>query len=59
MVAFGGLVFNIGNVGGAGIGLSAIIGVDIKIATAIGGIIGILIFLSKSAGKLLIVLLQF
>ena len=53
LVALGGLVFNIGNVGGAAIGLNAIFGVDITIGAAIGGILGILIFVSKKAGSVM------
>lgn len=53
LVAIGGLVFNIGNVGGAAIGLQAIFGIDIKFGAAIGGILGILIFTSKKAGSVM------
>ncbi|MGO4987884.1 NRAMP family divalent metal transporter [Gallicola sp. Sow4_E12] len=53
LVAIGGLVFNIGNVGGAAIGLQAIFGMDIKFGAAIGGILGILIFISKKAGSVM------
>lgn len=53
LVALGGLAFNIGNVGGAGLGLNVIFGVDARIGAAIGGVIGIIIFSSKSAGKLM------
>ncbi|MGI5948722.1 NRAMP family divalent metal transporter [Peptoniphilus sp.] len=49
LVALGGLAFNIGNVGGAGQGLNVIFGIDIRIGAAIGGLIGIIIFSSKSA----------
>lgn len=51
LVALGGLAFNIGNVGGAGQGLNVIFGIDIRIGAAIGGLIGIIIFSSKSASK--------
>lgn len=53
LVALGGLVFNIGNVGGTAIGINAITGLDPKIAAAIGGILGILVFMSKRAGKVM------
>lgn len=49
LVALGGLAFNIGNVGGAALGLNVIFGMDIKIGTMLGGILGIFIFLSKNA----------
>lgn len=51
LVAIGGLAFNIGNVGGAALGLNVLFGIDVKFAAAIGGIIGIIIFSSKKAGK--------
>lgn len=50
LVAAGGLAFNIGNVGGAALGLNVIFGINIQFAAAIGGIIGIIIFSSKKAG---------
>ena len=53
LVALGGLAFNIGNVGGAGLGLNVIFGIDARIGAAIGGIIGIIIFASPSAKSLL------
>lgn len=51
LVALGGLAFNIGNVGGFAMGLNVIAGLNMKLAAAIGGIIAIIIFSSKSAGK--------
>lgn len=51
LVAIGGLAFNIGNVGGAGVGLNVIFGIDVKIGAAIGGVIGIILFSSKSASS--------
>ena len=53
LVALGGLAFNIGNVGGAGLGLNVIFGVDVKIGAAIGGVIGIILFSSKSASSIM------
>ncbi len=46
----GGLVFNIGNVSGAGLGTEAALGLDPKIGGAISALIAIGIFLSKKAG---------
>lgn len=51
LVALGGLAFNIGNIGGAGLGMNVIFGIDAKIGAAISAIIAIAIFASKSAGK--------
>ncbi|MDD4725393.1 MAG: divalent metal cation transporter [Tissierellia bacterium] len=53
LVALGGLVFNIGNVGGAGLGLNVLFGLDIRVATAIGGISGMLLFASKNAKSIM------
>ncbi|WP_448616692.1 NRAMP family divalent metal transporter [Modestobacter sp. URMC 112] len=53
MAAFlliGGLVFNIGNVSGAGLGTDAMFGLDPKIGGGISALIAIGIFLSKRAG---------
>ena len=53
LVAFGGLAFNIGNVGGTALGLNALAGIPEKIGYLLGGGLGICIFLSKS-GKTLV-----
>ena len=53
MAAFllvGGLVFNVGNVSGAGLGTDAMFGLDPKIGGALSALIAIGIFLSKRAG---------
>ena len=49
LVALGGFVFNIGNVGGGATGLNVIFGLPVKAGCIISGAIGILIFLSKDA----------
>ena len=49
LVAFGGLVFNIGNVGGGALGFSTLFGLNTKIGCALAGIIAILIFLIRNA----------
>ncbi|WP_239062780.1 NRAMP family divalent metal transporter [Streptomyces sp. SID13031] len=46
----GGLVFNIGNVSGTGLGLDAMLGLDPKLGGALSALIAIGIFLSKRAG---------
>ncbi len=48
-VSLGGLVFNIGNVGGAATGFNIVFGFPLKVGTVVAGVIGILIFLSKDA----------
>ena len=49
LVAIGGLVFNMGNIGGVATGLNVMFGLPIKAGCVIGGIVGIAIFLSKDA----------
>ncbi|CAN7670536.1 divalent metal cation transporter [Rhizobium sp. LjRoot98] len=50
LVIVGGLFFNIGNIGGSGLGLNAMIGLDPKWGGAISALIAIGIFSSKRAG---------
>nr|WP_226083435.1 NRAMP family divalent metal transporter [Mycetocola spongiae] len=50
LVIFGGLVFNIGNMGGAGLGLNALLGWDAKIGGLLSAAIAVGIFLSRRAG---------
>lgn len=49
MVVLGGLVFNIGNVGGCALGFETLLGIPTKVGIAISGILAIIIFLFKSA----------
>lgn len=53
LICLGGLAFNIGNVGGAALGINVITGLDVKLGAVIGGAIGIIVFSSKSASKLM------
>ena len=50
LVIIGGLFFNIGNIGGTGLGINAMIGLDPKVGGAISALLSIGIFLSKRAG---------
>nr|WP_244157519.1 NRAMP family divalent metal transporter [Pseudoclavibacter helvolus] len=50
LIVIGGLVFNIGNIGGAGLGLNVLLGLDVKVGAAISAAIAIAIFLIKRAG---------
>lgn len=50
LVIVGGLFFNIGNIGGTGLGINAMIGLDPKVGGAISAVLSIGIFLSKRAG---------
>lgn len=53
LVFIGGVVFNIGNIAGTGLGMNAMLGLDPKIGGAISAVVAILIFLSKRAGMAL------
>ncbi|WP_258142423.1 NRAMP family divalent metal transporter [Arthrobacter sp. MYb227] len=53
LVFIGGMVFNIGNIAGTGLGANAMMGIDPKIGGIISAIVAILIFLSKKAGMAL------
>nr|WP_244964017.1 NRAMP family divalent metal transporter [Pseudoclavibacter helvolus] len=50
LIVIGGLVFNIGNIGGAGLGLNVLLGLDVKVGAVISAAIAIAIFLIKRAG---------
>lgn len=51
LVALGGLAFNIGNIGGAALGLEVLFGINPQIGAAISAAVCIVIFLSKELGK--------
>lgn len=51
LVALGGLAFNIGNIGGAALGLNVLFNTNNSIGAGISAIIAILIFLNRNAGK--------
>nr|WP_237463494.1 NRAMP family divalent metal transporter [Leucobacter aridicollis] len=53
LVILGGLVFNIGNIAGAGLGLNALLGLDPRIGGAISAVLAIAIFLSHRAGLIM------
>jgi Mn2+/Fe2+ NRAMP family transporter len=50
LLLLGGLVFNVGNVSGAGLGTDAMFGLDPRVGGAVSALIAIGIFLSKRAG---------
>lgn len=52
-VFFGGAIFNIGNIAGAGLGLNAMLGIDARIGGVIAAAIAVFIFLSRRAGMAL------
>lgn len=51
LIGFGGLVFNIGNIGGTGLGLNALTGMDVKLGAAISCLLSLGIFWYKEAAK--------
>lgn len=50
LVIFGGLVFSLGNIAGAGLGLNALVGLDPKWGGALSALIAVAIFSSHRAG---------
>nr|WP_253667999.1 NRAMP family divalent metal transporter [Streptoalloteichus tenebrarius] len=50
LVVLGGLVFNIGNVAGAGLGGAAMLGVDPTLAGVVSALVAIAVFVSRRAG---------
>ncbi len=53
LIAFGGLVFNIGNIAGCGLGLNVLTGIDSRMGAIISCVIALGIFWYKEAGKLI------
>ncbi len=51
LIVVGGLIFNIGNIGGAGLGFNVLFGLDPRIGAAVSGAIAIGIFMFKDARK--------
>ncbi len=49
-VAIGGLVFNVGNIGGAAMGLNVLGGVPLPVGAAVSAVIAIFLFLRKEMG---------
>jgi Mn2+/Fe2+ NRAMP family transporter len=50
LICLGGLVFNVGNIAGAGLGVNVLFGLDAKLGGILSAAIAIAIFLSKRAG---------
>lgn len=50
LIAIGGVVFNIGNIAGSGLGLDALLGLDVKIGGALTAVLAIAIFLIQRLG---------
>ncbi|HZH35880.1 MAG TPA: divalent metal cation transporter, partial [Flavisolibacter sp.] len=53
LIGFGGLVFNIGNIGGTGLGLNALSGMDVKWGAVISCVVALGVFWYREAGKVI------
>src|SRR5688500_15554660 len=53
LVAFGGLVFNIGNIAGCGLGLNALAGIPVHTGSMISCVVALGIFWLRNAGSIL------
>ena len=51
LVAAGGLAFNIGNIGGTGLGLNALLDLDVRVGAALSASIAIALFVVPEAGR--------
>ncbi len=51
LIVLGGLIFNIGNFAGCGLGINALFGIDVKIGVGISFLIAIFLFISRRYGK--------
>ncbi|HBG4422526.1 TPA: divalent metal cation transporter [Clostridioides difficile] len=52
LVALGGLAFNIGNVGGAALGMNVMFNMNMTLGTVLSGLIAIFVFMSKNSNSL-------
>ncbi|MBA2875542.1 Mn2+/Fe2+ NRAMP family transporter [Anoxybacillus caldiproteolyticus] len=53
LILIGGLAFNIGNIGGAGLGINVLFGLSPKTGAVISAVVAIAIFLVREAGKMM------
>lgn len=53
LIVLGGLAFNIGNIGGAGLGMESMFGLSPVAGAVISGVIEVALFLSKEAGSMI------
>lgn len=51
MIVMGGLAFNVGNIAGAGLGVQALTGLDVRLGALLSVGVGIFIFMVKEAGR--------
>lgn len=53
LILLGGLAFNIGNVGGAGLGMNILFGVSPEVGAIVSAILAIIVFSLKNSGKIM------
>ncbi|WP_347160066.1 NRAMP family divalent metal transporter [Pontibacter chitinilyticus] len=53
LIVLGGLAFNIGNIGGAGLGCNVLFGISPELGAILAALVAIAIFLVKEAGKMM------
>lgn len=53
LVVMGGLAFNIGNIGGAGLGMNVLFGISAQTGAILSGLLAVGIFVVKEAGKVM------
>lgn len=53
LIVLGGLAFNVGNVGGAGLGLSVLTGLPVTVCAVLGAGVALGVFLVREAGRLM------
>lgn len=58
LIALGGIVFNIGNIAGCGLGLEVITGMDTRTGAIISCVFALLIFWYKEAGKMVDIIVK-
>ena len=51
LVVLGGLAFNIGNIGGAALGINVMFGLDTNVAAVLSAVLGVIVFVSHKATK--------
>jgi Mn2+/Fe2+ NRAMP family transporter len=59
LIGFGGLVFNVGNFAGTGLGLNALTGMSNEAGATVSALIALFIFWSKNTGKVVDIIVKF
>lgn len=53
LIVIGGIVFNVGNMGGAGLGLNVLFGISPTVGAIISGVLAVIVFSLKNFGKVM------